>query len=285
MSVQSKTIKVLGHKLHYLEDGTGDPILMLHGIPASSYSWRKVIPKLSEYGRCLAPDMIGMGRSEKPDIEYRIFDHIRYIEAFITKLDLRNITLLVQGWGSVIGFDIASRHPERFKNLIFFESHIRPVTSWEMLSLPVQQLAVLLKTKSAKKAVLERNYFIKKLLPKLTMSDYTTEDLEAYAAPFDTPESRKPLWQYLNELPLGNGPEDVLELIRHYSQWLQATDKPMLMLYTMPGFITTMDTVLWAKENLADITIVEIGHGLHFPQEFIPNEFSVAIIDWLQQLK
>ncbi len=202
----SHQIKVHGSNMHYLEAGNGDPMLFLHGMPTSSYVWRNIIPQLSDVAHCIAPDLIGMGKSDKPDIEYRIFDHIRYIDGFIEQLNLDKITLVLHGWGSLIGFDYARRHPDKIKALAFFESHIRPATSPEMLSLPVQQfLAAFQDQKAAEKAVIEQNYMVKKLLPKCILRNLEPEEMAVYLAPFPTPESRRPLWQYVKDLPKGDG--------------------------------------------------------------------------------
>ncbi len=281
----SSTLSVHGVKLHYIEAGSGDPVLFLHGMPTSSYLWRNVFPALDDVARCIAPDLIGMGQSDKPDIDYTVFDHIDYIETFIKELDLKNITLIVHGWGSVIGFDIASRNPERFKALAFFESHIRPTTDWNMLSLPVQQLASLLNRPGASyRAVVQQNYLIDKLLPSGVLRKLSDEELEHYRSPFPTAESRRPLWQYIQDLPLGRGNADVVELIGRYSKWLQTTALPKLMLYAVPGFITTIDTVQWAKDHLSHLELVGLDDVLHFAQESEPVLFGSKLRQWYIQL-
>lgn len=283
--IVSQKVEVLGAKIHYLEAGQGDPILFIHGMPTSSHLWRKIIPFLSDRARCIAPDLIGMGKSDKPDIEYRIFDHIRYIEKFIEKLELKNITLVLHGWGSVVGFDIASRHPDKIKGLAFYEAYIRPEDDWKMLSLPVQQFASLLSPPGASyRAVVEQNYLIEKLLPSGIIQPLLEEDMEAYRAPFPTPESRKPLWQYVQDLPLGNGPEDVVELIRTYSKWLCQTPIPKLMFYAVPGFMTTMDAVQWARTHLKNLTLESVEDGLHFVQEVYPELFGMKLQEWCGNL-
>lgn len=283
--IPSKFITIKGSKIHYLEQGTGDPIVFLHGIPTSSYLWRNIIPKLSDKARCIAPDLIGMGKSDKPDIEYRVFDHIDYINAFIEKLDLKNITFVLHGWGSVMGFDYASKHEDNMKALAFFESHIRPTTDWNMLSLPVQQLASLLNRPGASyRAVVKQNYLVNKLLPKGVIRTLRAEELEAYRSPFPTPESRRPLWQYIQDLPLGKGPEDVIKLIEDYSSWLQKTDIPKLMLYAIPGFITTVETVQWAKDNIKNLKLIGLDDVLHFAQESVPELFGQTLRDWYLNL-
>ena len=277
----SKFAKVDDVKVHYLEAGQGDPIIFLHGMPTSSYLWRNIFPGLEDIAHCIAPDLVGMGKSDKPDIEYRVFDHIEYIDDFIKAMDLKNITFVLHGWGSVIGFECARRHEDRVKGLAFFEAHVRPTTDWNMLSLPVQQLASLLNRPGASyRAVVQQNYLVRKLLPSCIIRDLSSKEVEIYEQPFPTPESRKPLWQYVQDLPLGTGPDDVIELIDHYSKWLQQSSIPKLMMYAIPGFITTVATVQWARDHLHHLTLVGLDDVLHFAQESAPTLFRETLREW-----
>lgn len=274
-------IAVKGSKMHYLEEGQGDPVLFLHGIPTSSYVWRRIIPLIAKNARCIAPDLIGMGQSDKPDIAYRVFDHIAYIDDFIEKLGLKNITLVLHGWGSVIGLDYARRHQNNVKAIALYESYLQPITDWSQLSLPVQQLATLLNRPGASyRAVMKQNYFIEKVLPRSVIRELTDEEMNRYRAPFLTEESRKPIWQYVQDLPLGKGPMDVVAMMRDYSQWLQKAKIPKLLLYALPGFLTTMDSVRWAKDCLPNISLVCLDEALHLAQESVPDQFSHALANW-----
>jgi haloalkane dehalogenase len=287
MDTKGKFLDVNGSKIHYLEAGENNKqvVLFLHGIPTSSYVWRNVIPLLETQYHCIAPDLIGMGASDKPDIEYRIFEHIDYIEAFIEKMGLKDVVLVLHAWGSVVGFEYAHRHPGNVKGLAFYESHIRPVTEWNMLSLPVQQFAALLTRPGASyRAVVKQNYLVNRLLPKGVMRKLTPEEMDMYRAPFPTIESRKPLWQYIQDLPLGKGPDDVIKLIDSYSQWLQETDIEKLMIYAIPGFITTVETVAWARERLHNLKLVGLDDVLHLAQESIPEIFADALLNWLEEI-
>ncbi len=272
--------------MHYVEMGAGDPILFVHGIPTSAYLWRNIMPVLSPHARCIALDLIGMGESDKPDISYRVFDHIDYLEAFIDALELKNITLVLHGWGSVIGLDYARRNPKNVKAIACYESHLQPVTHWDQLSLPVQQFATLLGRQGASyRAVMIQNYLIEKLLPRSVIRELTEEEMRYYRAPFLTTESRKPLWQYIKDLPLGHGPDDVVKIITDYSQWLQESTCPKLLLYAMPGFMTTMTNVNWAREHLPNLTLSSLDDALHLAQESVPEQFSQALFNWYVSLK
>src|SRR3990167_2698622 len=143
-AMSSHFVSIDGSKMHYLSAGKGDPILFLHGMPVSGYFWRHVMPIMQDAGHCIAPDFIGMGKSDKPDIVYTLFDHIHYVTKFIEALKLKNITVVMHGWGSAVGFHYASLHPNNIKAMDFYESHLQAVTRWEELSLPIQQVATLL---------------------------------------------------------------------------------------------------------------------------------------------
>ena len=174
----SNYLPVLDSNIHYIDEGSGDPMLFLHGIPTSCSLWRNIIPTLVNAGsvRCIAPDLIGMGKSGKPSIEYTIFDHIRYMDAFIDALDLSNITLVLHGWGSVIGFDYAARRPDKIKGIAFFESHVRPITDWNTLSLPMQIRAFRLNDiKKQYNMIVKDNYFITHFLQKGVLRQLTPE--------------------------------------------------------------------------------------------------------------
>lgn len=283
--LQSQWLTIDHSKIHYVESGEGDPILFLHGMPTSSYLWRNIIPHFNNSTRCIAPDLIGMGQSDKPDIAYTLADHIHYIEHFIEQLDLRDITLVVHGWGSAIGFDIAARHPERFKALAFFESHVRPTLDWDRLSLPVQQLAAMLTTpEKAHHAVVEDNFMLEVLLPNGVVTELEPEVMQAYAKPFKTAKDRQVFWQYLMDLPLGVDDGDVVKRMSAYSDWLQQTTLPKLMLYAVPGFITTIDTVNWAKNNLSNLSLECLDDVMHFAQESAPHLFAVTLKQWYKKL-
>lgn len=276
-------VDVLGTRLHYCEMGTGDPVVFIHGMPTSSYLWRHILPKMQGQARCIALDLVGMGQSGKPDIPYRIFDHIEYFDAFMAALglDKQPVTLVMHGWGSVIACDYARRHPDQIKSLVFYESHLRPVTSYDMLSLPVQQFASMLRNEKASyKAIVEQDYFIDKLLPSGSVDPLPQAVIAHYRAAFPTPESRRVLWQYVKDLPLGQGPSDVVALISQYSSWLQASVVPKLLMYAVPGFITTMDTVAWASEHMPNLTLEDLGTAMHFAQETMPETFAETLSHW-----
>jgi haloalkane dehalogenase len=283
--VNSHYAEVKGERIHYFSLGSGNPMLFIHGIPTSSYLWRRIMPLLADECRCIAPDLIGMGDSSKPDIQYTVLEHIEYMEEFIEQLNLRDITLVLHGWGSVIGFELARRHPERVRAIAFFESHIRPITDWKMLSLPVQELIEPYRSgRITREEFLHDNNFLNRLLPMGAVCPLMQEVLEHYRKPYTTPASRQPLWQYLVDLPTGREDNKVVGLIARYSEWLKQSGKPLLMLYALPGFVTTMDTVAWAKGNLKNLTLVELDGAMHFAQESMPALFAYELRKWYNSL-
>jgi len=277
-----KHVDVHGSKMSYLEAGEGDAILFLHGIPTSSYVWRNIIPYLSSLGRCIAPDLIGFGRSEKPDIDYSVFDHIKYIEKLIDALGLKNITLVMHGWGSVIGFHYAMHHENNCRGLVFYESFLRPVHGNE-LSLPFQeQMNSLQDLENASDMVTNGVVFVDRIIPQNIMRELTDEEMKNYRQPFLQEGAGKPIVQYIKELTKGDGKSKVDKLINDYSDLLTKSKLPKLLLYSIPGFITTIATIKWAKDHLPNLEIVDIGEELHLGQESYPELIGKAVSVWLQ---
>jgi haloalkane dehalogenase len=281
----SHYVEVLGSKMHYIEDGSGDPILFLHGMPTSCYLWRNIIPYLAPLGRCIAVDLIGMGKSDKPDIGYTIEDHIKYIETFIETLKLKRLTIIMHGWGSIIGFNYAMNQESKCKGLVFYEAYLRPLTTAD-ISLPyLEQISSLKADMNLDQMNLTGTHYVDKILPQGMMRPLTDEEMSHYREPFMQKGAERPLRQYLQEMPQGQGKTSVDNLIANYSKKLTQSIMPKLMLYSLPGFITTMTTAIWAKENLPHLEIVEIGEELHFAQESNPSLMGETISVWLHGIE
>jgi haloalkane dehalogenase len=278
----SKYIEVNGSKMHYVETGKGNPILFLHGIPTSCYVWRNIMPHLASLGRCIAPDLIGFGQSDKPNIEYSVFDHIKYIEKFIEALGLKHMTLVMHGWGSVIGLDYAMRHENNCAGLVFYEAFLRPFDGSD-ISLPYQeQLISLQEQENLNELVMNGTLFVDKIIPQIVMRSLSDEEMNHYRQPFTQQGTGRPILQYLQELPKGDGKSKVDILIANYSKKLTMSKLPKLMLYSLPGFITTIASAVWAKDNIPNLEIVEIGEELHLAQESYPKLIGETISVWLQ---
>lgn len=281
---QSHYIDIDGLKIHYVEQGEGDPILLLHGIPTSCYLWRNVIPHLATLGRCIAPDLIGFGKSDKPDIEYTIEEHIKFIEKFIEKLNLKRIMFILHDWGSIIGFDYAMRHEENCKGLVFYEAYIRPIHRDDLALTSQEQIYELRhKIHADDDILINGNHFVDAVLPQGMIRELSEKEMSHYREPFLLKGTGKPLYQYLHELPHDNNITN--KIIANYSEKLKKSKLPKLLLYSIPGFITTIATIVWAKENLPNLEIDEVGEGLHYAQETNPVLMGEITSVWLQGIE
>ncbi|OGT53288.1 MAG: hypothetical protein A3E84_01585 [Gammaproteobacteria bacterium RIFCSPHIGHO2_12_FULL_42_13] len=276
---------IYGSKMHYLEEGVGDPILFLHGIPTSSYLWRNIIPYIMPLGRCIAPDLIGMGKSAKPNIEYTIADHIRYIEKFIETLNLNNLILVLHGWGSVIGLDYAMRHEKNCRGIAFYEAFLRPFHQ-EDISLPLYEQVISLQEQTTAPDLTQHGVnFVDQIITQGVMRKLSEAEKNQYREPFSKPGTGKPLQQYLKEFPHGDGKSKADQLITQYSKKLSHSKLPKLMLYSVPGFITTIGTAMWARDTLPNLELVDIGEELHFAQESHPKLIGETVSIWLQGIE
>ena len=281
---QSKFMKVKASRIHYIDVGEGDPIVFLHGVPASNYIWRNIIPHLSCHARCIAPDLIGMGKSAKPDIEYTIFDHIEYIKDFIDSLKLKNITLVLHGLGSIVGLYYALSNQKNIKAIAFYESYVHPVNDPSKLSLPVKHLLSMMQNEDGcYKAIVENNYFFKKLFPHAVLRKLDKDELAYYEAPFKKPEHRKPLWKYVQHMKCFHIGE-LKALMHSFANYLKESLAPKLLMYSMPGFLTTMESVQWCRENFPNTEVVDLGDGYHYAQETNPDMFGKALQEWYVSL-
>lgn len=284
---QSHFVNVFGSNIHYYDIGAGNPILFLHGVPSSNYLWRNVIPYAMKAGRCIAPDLIGMGKSDKPNIKYSTEDHIRYIDAFIDALGLKNITLVMHDWGSVIGLDYAMKHPENVKSVVILEGYFQTSADWSALSLPLQHLIAEVQSFLSDKVVdmmALANYFFDRIFPNYTLHKLSDHDAEHYRSFIKTPECVKPLLQYLKELPSGKNDSVSKKIIHDYSEKLAESTIPKLMFYAIPGFNTTVDTLIWAKNHLKNLVQIDLGDGLHYLPETHPELIGEKIAQWQADL-
>jgi len=283
---KSHYIEVNGSKIHYIEEGKGDPILFLHGNPTSSYLWRNIIPYLKDKGRCIAPDLIGMGKSDKPDIDYTFFDHVKYIEGFIEKLNLQNITLVIHDWGSALGFHYAMRNEANVKGIAFMEAILTPL-KWEFF--PDEEVRKIFKAFRTPKVgwdmIVNQNFFVEQILGKIgSVRDLSEEEMNYYRKPFEKPEHRKPVWKWPNEIPIEGNPQDVTEAVQSYNQKLQESNLPKLLFYAEPGGLVPKPLVDWCKTNLKNLKSVNIGPGTHYLQEDNPHLIGSEITKWYDSL-
>ncbi|MEU7873517.1 haloalkane dehalogenase [Dactylosporangium sp. NPDC049140] len=276
------TTRILNSTMFHRELGTGHPIVFLHGNPTSSYLWRHVMPAVSS-GRRLAPDLIGMGESGKPDLAYTFDDHARYLDAWIDALGLDSIVLVGHDWGGALAFDWATRHPGRVRGLAFMETIVKPM-AWEEFPEGGRDLFRSIKTPGVGETmILDNNAFLTQLLPFTVASGLGDDDLKVYLDPYPTPESRRPLLQWPRSMPLGGEPADIVARIERYDTWLAAsTEVPKLLLAFQPGPGAMMgpEIVDWCANNIAELEIEQLGLAGHHAPEDQPEAIAAAVRDW-----
>jgi haloalkane dehalogenase len=281
---ESKYLEVKGSKIHYIEEGEGDPILFLHGNPMSNYLWRNIIPHLSSKGRCIAPDLIGMGKSDKPDIEYGFKDSYEYLEAFIEKMELKNVTLVIHDWGSGLGFKYAYNHQNNVKGIAFMEAMFK---TFEFSQFPID-IRIAMKMMRSKLMgpfmVKVMNIFIKKMIPDMTIRKLTKEEQATYAAPYPTIGSRTPLLAWPKDVPIAGSPKFSYDTVTAYVKWLKQTELPKLCLHVEPGIAIQKEDAEWIKANLKNTKMVHLGEGLHYIQEDYPDEIGQEIATWYDEI-
>lgn len=274
-------VAVLDSEMAYVDTGAGDPVVFLHGNPTSSYLWRNVIPHVEKASRCLAPDLIGMGDSGKAaNGSYRLLDHSRYLDAWFEALGLtRNVTLVVHDWGSALGFYWAQRHPERVKGIAYMEAIVKP-WSWEDWPEAARAIFKTFRSPAGEEVVLQKNVFVERVLPASVVRGLTEDELAVYRRPYLEPgESRRPTLTWPRQIPLGGEPQEVVELVERYGQWLATSEIPKLFVNADPGMILTGPQREFCRtwRNQQEVTV----KGLHFVQEDSPAEIGQAIAAFL----
>ncbi len=282
---ESKFVEVLGSRMHYIDEGEGDPILFIHGNPTSSYLWRNVIPHVRKAGRVVAVDLIGMGKSDKPDLAYELSDHIEYVEAFIEALELENILLVLHDWGGGIGFDYAMRHPENVRGIAFMEAVLRP-SRWQDAPAIARYLFKNLRDeKTGYDLIVRDNYFVENLMPMMAGRDLSEEEMDYYRAPYLKEADRKPIRVWPQEIPLDGVPErNQIRMSATYEK-LKNSTMPLLLLTADPGMIMDPNLVATLKRELPRMTTEEIGPGMHYVQETQPTNIGKALNRWITGLE
>jgi haloalkane dehalogenase len=282
-----KNVEVLGSKMAYVETGSGDPIVLLHGNPTSSYLWRNVIPHLEARWRCIAPDLIGMGDSDKlepsgPD-RYTFVEHRRYLDALLAALGVtENVTLVVHDWGSALGFDWANRHRSAMTGIAYMEAILVPLT-WEQWPEAARNVFQGFRSPAGEAMVLENNVFVERVLPGSVLRKLDDEEMEIYRRPFREPgESRRPTLTWPRQIPIEGEPADVVEIVESYGAWLASSDLPKLFVNAEPGAILTGAQREFCRSwpNQQELTV----KGIHFIQEDSPDEIGQAVARWRSAL-
>jgi haloalkane dehalogenase len=267
----------------YVEQGSGDPIVFLHGNPTSSFLWRNVIPEVAGKGRCIAPDLIGMGDSEKVGTgprSYRFIDHRTYLDAFLEVLGVnQNVTLVVHDWGGGLGFDWAHRHPNAIKGIAYMETIVMPVT-WDDWPEDARRIFQAMRTEAGEEIVLNKNVFVERILPASVLNPLDDEVMDEYRRPYrNQGEDRRPTLTWPREIPIDGEPAAVAEIVESYGQWLASSPVRKLFINADPGSILTgrQREFCRAWPNQTEITVP----GIHFIQEDSGPEIGRAIADWM----
>lgn len=282
-----RQLPVLRSHMAYRDTGGRGPVaVFLHGNPASSFIWRDVMPHVAPEARCIAVDLIGFGKSGKPDIDYRFADHVRYLDAFIAGLDLGEIFLIGQDWGAALALHFAGRFPGRVAGLAFME-HIRAVPSWEAFHPSEQARSLFQQFRTpglGEQLIMEQNLFIERILPGTTIRALSNSEMEVYREAFPTPAARKPVWRFPNELPINGTPADMAALIAADEAAMLAAPYPKLFFSADPGATVSPAAAREIAEKARHCRHVELGAGRHNLQEDHPHAIGQALAGWIAAL-
>ena len=280
-------VAILDSTMHYLDDGDGASLVFLHGNCGSAHIWRNVLPRVGD-GRLLAPDLIGMGGSGKPDITYLFADHARYLDAWMDALCLDNVILIGHDWGGALACDWAARHPSRVRALALVESIIKPMT-WEELQPWARARCEAIKTPGVgEDMILRQDLYIRQAYTGGggVVTSVTDDDMDTYLAPYSTPDSRRPILAWARQIPLDGQPAELVGRIVAYDLWLKASlDVPKLLLtfHGSPTLLVGAAMTAWCAANIASLEIVSGGIAGHFAPEDRPQEIAHAISTWVDR--
>ncbi|MGY1844666.1 haloalkane dehalogenase [Modestobacter sp. SYSU DS0875] len=280
-------VRVGDHEMAYVDVGEGDPIVFLHGNPTSSYLWRNVIPHVQHLGRCIAPDLIGMGESDKlPDPgpgSYSFDRHAEFLAGFLDAVGVtERVTLVLHDWGSGLGFDWAAQHPDAVRGIAFTEAIVTPMiwADWPRAAKPVFQA---MRGADGERRVLDQNVFVEKILPAEVRRGLSAEAHDRYRAPFRERADRWPTLEWPRQIPIEHVPPGVHDVVDRYGQWLAHSEVPKLFLNADPGSILVgrQRTRVRRWPALTEVTVP----GGHFVPEDSPDEIGRALADWIPTLR
>ena len=285
LSKQYKTVN--GKQMAYHDVGTGDTVLFLHGNPTSSYLWRDIVPHVSHQTRCVVPDLVGQGDSDKlgdtgPD-SYTFVEHREYLDGLLDQLDLGDrVTLVIHDWGSALGFDWANRHRDRVKGICYMEAIVRPMSwdEWPESATPIFQA---MRSEAGEEMILTKNIFVELILPNSMIRELSDEEMDEYRRAFvNEGEDRRPTLTWPRQIPLAGEPADVVEIVQSYADWLSTSELPKLFINADPGsiLIGPQREFCRAWPNQTEITVA----GRHFIQEDSADEIGEALAEWLPRL-
>lgn len=277
---------VMGQRMAYVEIGEGDPIVLLHGNPTSKFLWRNVIPHVADKGRCIAPDLVGMGESaplpNSGPFRYTLMEHYRYLRELLYQLEVtESVTLVIHDWGSALGFHWANEHRDSVKGICFMESIVRPL-SWAEWPDAARSIFQGFRSDAGEDMILNKNLFVERVLPGSLINPIAPTDMASYRQPFlESGESRRPTLTWPRQIPIDGEPPEVVDIVNRYGDWLKTSDIPKLFINTEPGVILKGEQREFCRSwpNVEEVS-VEAGH---FVPEDVPHEVGTALREWLQQ--
>ena len=279
-----RRVHVAGTEISFVETGQGKPIVFLHGNPTWSYLWRNIIPHVSDLGRCLAPDLVGMGQSGRsPTGSYRFTDHAACLDAWFDALGLStDVVFVVHDWGSALGFHRASRFPEQVSGIAYMEAIVQP-RRWTDFPEGRDRAFRALRSLDGERMIFEENFFVETILPKSIMRRLSDEELSMYRKPFVTRDARKPTLEWSRELPIEGEPPEVVEIVERYAEWLAQSSVPKLFINAEPGALITGRAREYCRSwlNQREVTV----KGIHYVQEDSPNDIGVALRAFIKELR
>ena len=287
ITLKKQTISINNKNIAYAESGSGDPIIFLHGNPTSSYLWRNITPHLESQGRCICIDLIGMGDSDKLDNpdenSYQFEEHYHYVNAAIESLtNGENTTFVIHDWGSALGFNWCYHNPDSVKGIAYMEAIVKEMT-WEDWRDEAKGIFQGFRSDAGESLVLEKNYFVERVLPGSIIRRLRDEEIEEYRRPFLNPgEDRRPTLSWPREIPIEGQPANVCKIVNQYAEWMQTNDIPKLFINAEPGAITTgrIRDFCRSWKNQTEVTV----KGIHFIQEDSPDDIGKAISTWYKNI-
>ncbi|WP_425358710.1 haloalkane dehalogenase [Aminobacter aminovorans] len=277
-------ISVLDSHISYVEVGQGVPFVFLHGNPTSSYLWRNVLPDIGDGVRSLALDLIGMGSSGKPDIDYSFDDHARYLDAWFEAMGLEEVVLVGHDWGGALAFDWAARHAGQVRGIAVMETILRPMTWADFPESARPRYEALRGAGTGETKVLDENFFIEFALRATVLNGLSDGDLDVYRKPYPTRESRRPLLAWPRSMPIDGEPAEVIARIEAYDRWLAASGRVPKLLLTFEGAAETLmigaEMTRWCADNIASVEIENCGPARHAAPEDQPVAIAAAISGW-----
>ena len=282
-----KYVDVHGSKIAYIDEGKGDPVLFIHGNPTSSYLWRNILPHVEDQRRIIALDLVGFGKSDKPDMDYSYQDHYKHLTGFIEALDLKNITLVIHDWGSALGMHYARENEPNVRGLAFMEAIVAPavpIPDYESMGAAGEFFKAVRTPGVGEKMILDENMFVEVILPEMGVAKPLADDVRAvYREPFQTRESRLPTLVFPRIIPIGGEPEEITAITTANGDWLANTPLPKLYFYAKPGGLNPAPVVDYFQKTLPNLETRFIGAGVHYLQEDQPDIIGQGLSDWLRR--